>query len=83
MGAVERGTVGDADGEASVTRVEQIGDCTLYLGDAALIVPMLPSVDACVTDPPYGIGENDRKVASRGKLARPVDYGAGIVQIPA
>jgi DNA modification methylase len=32
-------------------------------------------VDAVVTDPPYGIGENSRKVASRGKLAKAKDYG--------
>lgn len=57
-------------------RVETIGDCTLYLGDARAILPTLGKVDACVTDPPYGIGENERKVASRGKLAKPVDYGA-------
>src|SRR5262245_31177068 len=31
---------------------------------------------AIVTDPPYGIDENSRKVASRGKLATPKDYGA-------
>lgn len=29
----------------------------------------------CLTDPPYGINENHSKVASRGKLARPIDYG--------
>ena len=28
-----------------------------------------------ITDPPYGIGENHSKVASRGKLAKPIDYG--------
>ena len=29
-----------------------------------------------VTDPPYGIGQNNRKVASRGGLVKPIDYGA-------
>lgn len=57
-------------------RVEQIGDATLYLGDCREILPTLCNVDAVVTDPPYGIGENDRKVASRGKLAAAKDYGA-------
>ena len=36
-------------------RVEQIGDCTLYLGDCREILPTLGKVDAVLTDPPYGI----------------------------
>ena len=36
-------------------RVEQIGDCTLYLGDCLEILPTLGKVDAVVTDPPYGM----------------------------
>jgi site-specific DNA-methyltransferase (adenine-specific)/modification methylase len=39
------------------------------------ILPTLPKVDAVITDPPYGIGENSKKVASRGNLASPKDYG--------
>lgn len=39
-----------------MSRVEQIGDCTLYLGDCMEIMPTLGRVDAIVTDPPYGIG---------------------------
>jgi site-specific DNA-methyltransferase (adenine-specific)/modification methylase len=39
------------------------------------IMPTLGRVDAIVTDPPYGIGENSRKVASRGRLAKARDYG--------
>jgi site-specific DNA-methyltransferase (adenine-specific) len=38
-----------------MSRVEQIGDATLYLGDCLEILPTLGKVDACVTDPPYGI----------------------------
>lgn len=34
----------------------QIGDCTLYRADCREVLPLLPKVDACVTDPPYGIG---------------------------
>lgn len=34
-------------------RMEQIGDCTLYLGDCRAIMPMVEGVDAVVTDPPY------------------------------
>ena len=50
---------------------------TLYQGDCLDILPTLPAgaVDAVITDPPYGIGENHSKVASRGKLAKPIDYG--------
>lgn len=39
----------------SYKRKEQIGDCTLYLGDCLEIMPALGKVDAVVTDPPYGI----------------------------
>ena len=56
-------------------RIEQIGDATLYLGDCREILPTLGKVDAVVTDPPYGINENHKKVASRGNLAPPKDYG--------
>ena len=37
-------------------RKEQIGDCTLYLGDCLEVMPTLGKVDAVLTDPPYGIG---------------------------
>lgn len=56
-------------------RKEIIGDCTLYLGDCMEIMPTLCKVDAVVTDPPYGIGENSHKAASREKLAKTRDYG--------
>ena len=46
-------------------RREVIGDCTLYLGDCREILPLLPRVDAVVTDPPYGIGEAAGKAATR------------------
>lgn len=39
-----------------MSRVEHIGDATLYLGDCRDILPTLSKVDAVVTDPPYGIG---------------------------
>lgn len=41
-----------------MTRVEQIGDCTLYLGDCREILPTLGKVDCVVTDPPYGMNLN-------------------------
>ena len=60
---------------SGAVNVRVIGDATLYLGDCRDILPTLPRVDAVVTDPPYGIGESSKKVASRGKLAVPKDYG--------
>jgi site-specific DNA-methyltransferase (adenine-specific)/modification methylase len=53
----------------------EIGNATLYLGDCIDILPTLPMVDAVITDPPYGINENSKKVASRGNMALPKDYG--------
>lgn len=38
-----------------MSRVEVIGNATLYLGDCREIFPALGPVDAVVTDPPYGI----------------------------
>lgn len=42
-------------------RKETIGNITLYCGDYADIVPTLPpgSVDAVITDPPYGVTHNE------------------------
>lgn len=69
--------VSKAHGESTgIKREEIIGDCRLILGDCLEVLPTLGKVDAVVTDPPYGIGENDRKIASRGKLAAVKDYGA-------
>jgi len=36
-------------------RVERIGDSTLYLGDCLEVLPTIGTVDAVVSDPPYGI----------------------------
>ena len=58
-----------------MTKPVIIGDCTLYCGDCLEILPTLGSVDAVVTDPPYGIGETNEKNLSRGNLAAPTDYG--------
>jgi len=56
---------------------QTIGQCTLWLGDCAEVLPALShGFDALVTDPPYGINENSKKAASRGRKnigAR--DYG--------
>lgn len=42
-------------------RIETIGDATLYLGDCREILPSLGKIDACITDPPYGIELKDQK----------------------
>lgn len=39
-----------------MSRVEHIGDATLYLGDALNVLPTLGKVDAVITDPPYSSG---------------------------
>ena len=53
----------------------QIGDATLYRADCREVLPLLPKVDAVVTDPPYGLGEAAGANKSRGKLAVSKDYG--------
>jgi hypothetical protein len=47
-----------------MSRVETIGDCTLYLGDCLAVLPTLGNVDAVVTDPPYGISHSNNRGAS-------------------
>jgi DNA modification methylase len=57
-----------------LSRIETIGNATLYLGDCKSILPTLGRVDAVVTDPPYGIGESSKNFASRSKLANADKY---------
>lgn len=40
-------------------RREEIGNCTLYLGDCRELLPLLPAVDFIFTDPPYGHNNNN------------------------
>jgi len=63
-----------------------IGNATLYLGDCLEILPRLPKVDACITDPPYGIGAS-AGVGKYGRL-KTIDLGwdscapdAGLIQL--
>ena len=44
----------------------QIGDATLYCGDCVEVLPTLPKVDAVITDPPYGIGQDGGAQRTRG-----------------
>ena len=41
-------------------RCERIHDAVLYQGDCREILPLLPKVDAVVTDPPYGVNLGER-----------------------
>jgi DNA modification methylase len=52
-------------------REEIIGDARLVLGDCRDILPTLGPVDAVVTDPPYGIGEDGGKF--RGRLGQRIN----------
>lgn len=52
-------------------RKEQIGNCTLYLGDFHEVLPALTGVDAVVTDPPYGINyRSNHNSSRRGEWAK-------------
>lgn len=62
-----------------MSRVEVIGDCTLYLGNCRDILPSLGRVDAVVTDPPYGIALNtDNRRFSGGNTASVAKRGNNI-----
>lgn len=47
----------------------------LIEADNADVLPMLPVVDAVITDPPYGIGEAAGRNASRSNATTARDYG--------
>lgn len=73
-----------------MSRIEQIGDATLYLGDCRDILPTLAPVDAVVTDPPYGISHASNHGASwaRTQIANDGDTSVrdaalALVQAPA
>ena len=60
-----------------IKRKEVIGSQTLILGDCLEVMPTLGRFDACVTDPPYGIGESQKKNLSRHKLPECTVYAGG------
>lgn len=53
-----------------------IGDCQLYLGDCLEILPQLERVNACITDPPYGINRDKGFESAEGFSG----YGVKIVR---
>jgi site-specific DNA-methyltransferase (adenine-specific) len=59
-----------------MSRIEVIGDATLYLGDFRDIAQDLPAIDSIVTDPPYGMEfrSNHRAVKHRA-IANDDDAG--------
>lgn len=71
--------------QAVAQRVEVIGRAVLVQGDCRVVLPVLPKVDACVTDPPYGIGADkaakaaaeQRKAAEAKPLGQRTKAGRG------
>lgn len=53
-----------------MSRTEVIGGATLILGDCREVLPTLEMFDACVTDPPYGIGRDGQKRTTGGNGGR-------------
>jgi len=58
-------------------RIEVIGDCVLIQGDCLKVLPHVGTVDAVVTDPPYGTGCAPRG----GKTAGSIDF-SGTPDLP-
>lgn len=48
-----------------IRREETIRDCRLILGDMSEVLPALGRFDLCLTDPPYGIGEDGGRFRGR------------------
>jgi DNA modification methylase len=48
-----------------IIRERTIGNCRLIQGDCLAVMPLLCKVDAVVTDPPYGIGEDGGRFRGR------------------
>lgn len=61
-----------------MSRIEQIGDATLYLGDCLSILPTLGKVDAVVTDPPYGVSATHANHLSKVKLRNGTPAGQAL-----
>ena len=57
-----------------IVRKVKIGNCTLYQGDCLQVMPLLGKVDACVTDPPYGIKHSSNWASSWQKTSIANDH---------
>lgn len=58
-----------------MSRIEQVGNATLILGDCREVLPDLPRADLICTDPPYGIGWAAQPTKwQREKGKRPEDW---------
>jgi len=62
-----------------LSRIETIGDATLYLGDCREILPTLGRVDAVVTDPPYGIGYVSGPISKNSISSTGKRFSVGII----
>lgn len=59
------------------TKIETIGDATLYLGDCMDILPTLDKVDAVITDPPYSDSTHSNAKSNKGGSgAKAIDFTA-------
>lgn len=71
-----------------MSRIETIGNATLYLGDAREIVPHLDPVELVVTSPPYNLGaspwphgghwKHGQAAGGRGKWRAGANSGSGV-----
>ena len=62
-----------------MSRKEIIGNCELHLGDMMEILPTIGAVDAVVTDPPYGIGQDGgrgHRLSSRARVQEKLGWDA-------
>lgn len=62
----------DALPNDSYKRTEIIGDCLLIEADCLSILPHLPKIDACLTDPPYGINQAGG-FSGAGGFSKPIE----------
>lgn len=61
-------------------RIERIGDCTLYNGDAREIMPTIGKVDCIVSDLPYKLESGGNTTGEmRGKFAKSVYDNSGSI----
>lgn len=65
-----------------MSRVEVIGNATLYLGDCLSILPELSDIDAVITDPPYSSGGAFRGDRAQSTTAKYVQSDSGNQSLP-